>query len=85
MAHPSCPVKKAGFRQIHNNLQLKLRVMQNDWWINLTVRTELCVDDSETSKALYDSTHQTQSQLCSADEQALLQDKTSILFRWSKD
>ena len=73
LAHPSCPVKKAAFRHICGNLQLKLRVMQNEWWTNLAVRTQQHADAGdfrafyEALKAVYGPTHQARSPLRSAD------------------
>ena len=80
-AHPSCPVKKTAFRHICSNLQLKLRVMQNEWWTNLLVRTKWYADAGdfrgfyEALKAVYGPTHQVRSPLRSADGRALLKDK----------
>ena len=89
-AHPSCPVRKAAFRRIYSNLQLKLRVTQNEWWTNHVVRTQQYAYAGdfrgfyEALKAVYDPTHQARSHLCSADGRALLNEKTSILSRWSE-
>ena len=90
LSHPSCPVKKAAFRHICNNLQRKLRVMQNEWWTKLAARTQQYADAGdyrsfyEALRAVYGPRHQTQSPLRSADGQTLLKDKSSILTRWSE-
>ena len=90
LAHPSCPVRKAAFRHICSNLQLKLRVMQNEWWTNLPVRTQQYADAGdfkgfyEAVEAVYGQTHQARSPLRSEDGQALLKEKISILSRWSE-
>ena len=85
LAHPFCPAKKPAFRQIRNMLQLKLRVMQNEWWTNLAIRTQRCADAGdfrgfyEALKAVYGPTYQTQSSLCSADRQTLLKDNSNLV------
>ena len=90
LAHPSCPVKKAAFRHICSNLRLKLRLMQNEWWTNLAVRTQQYADAGdfrgfyEVLKVVYSPTHQARSPLHSADGRALLKDQTSILSRCSE-
>nr|XP_054768285.1 uncharacterized protein LOC129275831 [Lytechinus pictus] len=90
LSHPSCPVKKAAFRHICNNLQRKFRVMQNEWWTKLAARTQQYADAGdyrsfyEAIRAVYGPRHQDQSPLRSADGLTLLKDKTSILTRWSE-
>nr|XP_054774768.1 uncharacterized protein LOC129282940 [Lytechinus pictus] len=90
LSHPSCPVKKAAFRHICNNLQRKFRVMQNEWWTKLAARTQQYADAGdyrsfyEAIRAVYGPRHQAQSPLRSADGLTLLKDKTSILTRWSE-
>ena len=39
-----CQQKKAGFHFAYNTLRCKLQDIQNEWWTNPTVRTQLCVD-----------------------------------------
>nr|XP_054757380.1 uncharacterized protein LOC129263494 [Lytechinus pictus] len=90
LSHPSCPVKKAAFRHICNNLQRKFRVMQNEWWTKLAARTQQYADAGdyrsfyEAIRAVYGPRHQAQCPLRSADGLTLLKDKTSILTRWSE-
>ena len=83
---PGSPIlscEKSCFRQIRNRLQLKLRVMQNEWWTNLSVRTQWCADAGdlrgfyEALKVVYGPTYQIQSPLQRADRQTLLKDKIS--------
>ena len=90
LAQPFCPVKKAAFRLVCSSLQRKLREIQNEWWTNLAVKTQLCADTGnirgfyEALKAVYGATFRVQSPLRSADGEALLTDKASILSRWSE-
>ena len=90
LAQPTCHEKKATFRLVCSNLQCKLREIQNEWWINLAMRTQLCADTGdyrgfyEALKAVYGPTHQAQNPLRSVDGQSLLTDKASILSRWSE-
>lgn len=76
LAQLSCPVKKDAFRSSSSNLKRKLRAIQNEWWTNLAVRTQLCADAGdyrglyEALKTVYGPTHQVQSPLPSADGQA---------------
>ncbi|XP_078612812.1 uncharacterized protein LOC144882704 [Branchiostoma floridae x Branchiostoma japonicum] len=90
LAQPSCPAKKAAFRSSCSDLQRKLRIMQNQWWVNLAEKTQLCDDTGdyrgyyEALKAVYGPSHQVTSPLRSADGKVLLTDKTSILNRWAE-
>lgn len=89
LAQPSCPTKKAAFRLACSDLQRKLREIQNEWWSTLAQKTQLCADSGDIRgfydalKSVYGPSHQVQSPLRSADGQALLSDKASILSRWS--
>ena len=90
LSQPSCLVKKAAFRHACSNLQHTLREIQNNWWIDLAERTQLCADTGdyrgfyEGLKKVYGPTIQVQSPLRSLDGQKLLTDKESILDRWSE-
>ena len=81
---------KAAFRHICSNLRLKLRLMQDEWWTNLAVRTQQYADAGdfrgfyEVLKVVYSPTHQARSPLHSADGRTLLKDQTSILSRCSE-
>ncbi len=90
LAQPSCPHKKAAFRLECRTLQHKLREIQNEWWTNLAVRTQLCADTGdyrgfyEALKAVYGPSYQILIPLRSADGKELLTEKDSILNRWSE-
>ena len=90
LAQPSCPAKKAAFRQSCSILQRKLREIQSEWWKDLAEKNQLCADTGdyrgfyEALKAVYGPSHQVQSPLRSADGQSLLTDRASILSRWSE-
>ncbi|XP_071510462.1 uncharacterized protein [Diadema antillarum] len=82
--------EKSAFRLACSHLQRKLREIKNEWWTNLAKQTQLCADTGdlkgfyEALKSVYGSSHQVQSPLRSADGEVLLNDKTSILTRWSE-
>ena len=90
LPNPTCPVKKAAFRQACSTLQRELRELQNRWWINLAETTKLCADTGdckrfyERLKTVYGPTCQIQSPLRSFDGQTLLTNKESILNRWTE-
>ena len=90
LSHPSCPVKKASFRQSNNILQRKLREVQDKWWERLAIETRKHADLGdyrsfyEDLKAVYGPTRRIQSPLRSLDGRDLLTDNASILERWSE-
>uniref|UniRef100_K7EZ64 Reverse transcriptase domain-containing protein n=1 Tax=Pelodiscus sinensis TaxID=13735 RepID=K7EZ64_PELSI len=90
LAQSSCPHKKAAFRLECSTFQRKLREIQNEWWTNLAVRTQLCADTGdyrgfyEALKAVYGPSYQILSLLRSADGKKLLTEKDSILNHWSE-
>ena len=47
LAQASCPQKKAAFRLAGSTLQRKFRNIQNEWWTNLTERTQHCADTGD--------------------------------------
>jgi len=47
LSQPSCPAKKAAFRQACGILQQKLRKIQDKWWIDLAERTQWCADTGD--------------------------------------
>ena len=73
-----CLVKKAAFHHACSNLQHTLREIQNNWWIDLAERTQLCADTGDFRgfydglKKGYGPTIQVQSPLRSSDGQRLL-------------
>ena len=90
MSDKDSELKKRDFRQTCSTLQQKLRLMEDDWWINLAAETQKCADLGdyggfyERLKTVYGPTHQIQSPLRSSNGQDLLTDTESILNRWSE-
>ena len=88
---PTRPVREEGCFSPHLQ-QSPAHASSNakQMWTNLAVRTQQYADAGdfkafyEALKAVYGPTHQAWSPLRSADKQALLKDKTSILSRWSE-
>ncbi len=69
----SACIKKTAFRLACSTLQRKLQEIQNEWWTNLVVRTQLCADTGdyrgfyEAPKTVYGPSYQILSLLQSAD------------------
>lgn len=76
-------IKKAAFCQECRTLQCKLREIQNEWWTNLAVTTQLCADTGDyrgfykALKAVYGPSYQILSPLRSADGKELLTEKNT--------
>ena len=87
--HPH-PERRAAFHLICILFQCKLQEIQNEWWTNLTKRTQQYADRGDyrgfckALKAVYGLTHWVQSPLHSVDGQVLFTDKGCILSRWSE-
>lgn len=85
LARPSCPHKKAAFRLECSTVQRKLREIQNEWWTNLAVKTQVCADTGdyrgfyEALKTAYGPSYQILSPLRSADGTELLTEKDTIV------
>lgn len=81
---------KSAYRTACSTLQAKLREIQNKWWLELAEKTQTYADLGNTKafyealRAAYGPTHQVQAPLRSSDGTTLLNDRDSILHRWTE-
>ena len=86
---PSRSEKKAAFRFVCRDFQLKLLEIKNTWWSNLVEGSQLYIGDAsgfyEILEVVYVLTYQVHSSMFSVGTQALLTELTSIPSRWSEN
>ena len=90
LACPTSSAAKSAYREACKQLQVKLRVIQNNWWTALAERTQLYADMGDTRsfyealKSAYGPSHQAQTPLKTSDGSTLLTDKKAIMKRWAE-
>ena len=86
----SCPMRRAAFRLIWSILLCKRREIQNEWWTNISKKTQQYAHLGDyrgfykALKAVYGPIHRVQSLVRSADGQVIFTHKAFILSRWSE-